>query len=350
MINTIKKMGVLSLVFAMVMSFGMANAEAEECVEYCVAGAKLIPKVDNFILFPDQSGSMYMTHKGMKEIKMVLAKNLLLQMNEIIPELGYKGGLDMFAPFQELMAPTVYETGQMGAALQSIPEKQGIYGRLTPMGPGIDQLGPVLAGLSGKTAIIMVSDGRHNLGADPVMMARSLYNQYPDICFHVVSLAEDDYGRAINKAVNEVGGSCVFAEAVTLLQDRPALEQFVRDVFYDCEEAMEEVIVLRGIHFDFDKYNIKSEWMPVLDEAVAILQSNPNISVVVEGHTDSVGSDAYNQGLSERRANSVYNYLLNRGVAASRMSTIGYGESRPKATNATDEGRAINRRVEFQVQ
>jgi OOP family OmpA-OmpF porin len=350
MINTIKKMGVLSLVFAMVMSLGMATAEAQTaCVDPC-AGAKLVPKVDNFILFPDQSGSMYMTHKGMKEIKMVLVKNLLLQMNELIPELGYTGAADMFAPFQELLAPMVYERGQMGAALQSIPEKQGIYGRMTPMGPGIDQLGPVLAGLSGKTAIIMVSDGKHNLGADPVMMARSLYNQYPEICFHVVSFAEDAEGEAINKAVNEVGGSCVYADGPGLLQDKTALEQFVKDVFYDCEDVMEEVIVLRGIHFDFDKSNIKSEWAPVLDEAIAILQANPNMSIIIEGHTDSKGSEAYNQGLSERRANSVYRYLMNGGVAGNRMSTVGYGELRPKATNATDEGRAINRRVEFQVQ
>jgi OOP family OmpA-OmpF porin len=350
MSNTMKKLGVLSLIFAMVMAFGIAKAEAETCAELIASGARLVPKVDNFILFPDQSGSMYMTHQGMKEIKMVLAKQLLLNMNEIIPELGYKGSAYMFAPFQELSSPMVYERGQMGAALQTIPEKQGIYGRLTPMGPGIDQLGPVLAGLSGKTAIIMVSDGRHNLGADPVMMARSLHNQYPDICFHVISFAETDIGKAINRAVNEVGGDCVYAEGPNLLQDKMALEQFVRDVFYDVEEVMEQVIILRGIHFDFDKYNIKPEWMPVLDEAADILQTNPNISVIIEGHTDSIGSVPYNQKLSERRANSVYQYLLNKGIASSRMSTVGYGELQPKATNETDEGRAINRRVEFQVQ
>ena len=335
----IRKMGVVALVFALAMCLGATAAQS-----------RLVPKVDNFVLFPDQSGSMYMTHQGMKEKKMVLAKQLLLEMNQLIPELGYQGSAYMFAPFQEVSAPVVYERGQLGAALQTIPENQKIYGRLTPMGPGIDQLGPVLAGLSGKTAIIMLSDGRHNMGADPVLMAQSLYNQYPEICFHVVSFAEDAYGKSVNEAVNQVGGDCVYAEGPVLLQDGVALEQFVRDVFYDEVEEQEEVLILRGIHFDFDKYNIKPEWIPVLDEAVDFLMTKPNVRVVVEGHTDSIGTVAYNQKLSERRARAVYDYLLSRGIEPSRMSTVGYSELRPKASNDTDEGRAINRRVEFQVE
>jgi OOP family OmpA-OmpF porin len=329
---------------------GVVSAKAQDMVvEF--AGTRCGPKVDNFIIFPDQSGSMYMTHKGKGEKKMVLAKKLLLQMNEIIPDLGYKGSAYLFAPFAEVAAPAPYDRAQMGAAIQTIPESQGIFGRLTPMGIGIDQLGPVLAGLSGKTAIIMVSDGKHNLGADPVLMARSLYNQYPDICFHVVSFAETGWGKAILQAVNQVAGDCIYAEGTALLQDPVALEQFVKDIFCLEVEVEEEVIVLRGIHFDFDKYNIKPEWMPVLDEAAAILMSNPNMRVVIEGHTDSRGTVAYNQKLSERRANAVYNYLLQKGIAADRMATVGYSELRPKIPNArTEEEHAINRRVEFQVE
>lgn len=338
--NTIKRMQVVSLVLVLALFCGVAATEA-----------KMVPKVDNFILFPDQSGSMYMTLQSMGETKMVLAKKLLLDMNQLIPELGYKGSLYMFAPFKELSPPAVYEREAMGSALQTIPEDQAIFGRLTPMGPGIDQLGPVLGGLSGKTAIIVLSDGAANLGADPVAMARNLYNQYPEICFHVISFADTEQGKAINQAINQVGGNCVFAEGTVLLQDRAALEQFVKDVFYmeEGEAVQEEVMVLRGIHFDFDKYNIKPEWEPVLDEAADVLTANPNIRVIIEGHTDAVGTDAYNMRLSERRAGAVYDYLLRKGIAANRMSTVGYGESQPKAGNDTAEGRAINRRVELKV-
>ena len=77
----------------------------------------------------------------------------------------------------------------------------------------------------------------------------------------------------------------------------------------------------------------------------------PQTTTVVEGHTDSVGTDAYNQGLSERRANAVRDVLVNQyGLSADRVNAAGYGESRPVADNATSEGRAINRRVEAEVE
>jgi OOP family OmpA-OmpF porin len=87
----------------------------------------------------------------------------------------------------------------------------------------------------------------------------------------------------------------------------------------------------------------------ILDEAVRIL-SGSSAPVSVEGHTDWIGSDAYNQGLSERRANAVQAYLIEQGISPSRLSTSGYGESRPISSNETREGRALNRRVELHVQ
>lgn len=115
-------------------------------------------------------------------------------------------------------------------------------------------------------------------------------------------------------------------------------------------------IVLRGINFDFDKSNIKAEFAPVLDEAARILQDNSTVRVLVEGHTDAKGTDAYNQGLSERRANAVKRYLVSKGVAADRLEAVGRGESQPVAPNTTPsgkdnpEGRAMNRRAELKVQ
>ena len=103
------------------------------------------------------------------------------------------------------------------------------------------------------------------------------------------------------------------------------------------------------VHFDFDKYNVKKIYVPDLDEHVAYLTEHPSSPVTVEGHTDSRGSDTYNQRLSERRANAVRQYLIQRGIASTRIRVVGYGEKRPIADNKTDEGRAINRRAEFEV-
>lgn len=108
-------------------------------------------------------------------------------------------------------------------------------------------------------------------------------------------------------------------------------------------------IVLRGVHFDFDKSDIRPDSRPILDEAAEALRENPNIRISVEGYTDSVGSDAYNEKLSVRRAEAVFRYLVNHGVAPERMEVIGYGESRPVADNDTESGRAQNRRVELHI-
>lgn len=108
-------------------------------------------------------------------------------------------------------------------------------------------------------------------------------------------------------------------------------------------------LVLRGVNFDFDKSNIRADARPVLDEAVRVLKEEGGIAVIAEGHTDSKGTDTYNQALSVRRANAVREYLVKGGVAASRIKVEGLGESRPVASNETADGRAQNRRVELRV-
>jgi OOP family OmpA-OmpF porin len=114
-----------------------------------------------------------------------------------------------------------------------------------------------------------------------------------------------------------------------------------------CE--VEAVIQLEGVHFDFDKSTLRPEAKVILNEAAALLTQHNRVVVEVAGHTDSVGTDAYNQGLSERRANSVRDYLIEKGINASRLTAVGYGESRPVASNDTAAGRQENRRVELVV-
>ena len=108
-------------------------------------------------------------------------------------------------------------------------------------------------------------------------------------------------------------------------------------------------IVLRGVNFDFDKATIRRDAVTILDEVVVILRDEPAIDVSVDGHTDAIGSDAYNQRLSERRAQAVRDYLVRKGISPSRLRTRGFGESEPVASNDTEEGRAQNRRTELNV-
>jgi outer membrane protein OmpA-like peptidoglycan-associated protein len=115
-------------------------------------------------------------------------------------------------------------------------------------------------------------------------------------------------------------------------------------------ERRVERVVLQSVHFEFDKSRLTPLGRRVLDEAAEKLKENPNLSVEIEGHTDSIGTDLYNLGLGKRRAEVVKGYLvLRHQVDPNRMTALSYGESRPIADNRTVEGRALNRRVEFKV-
>lgn len=103
------------------------------------------------------------------------------------------------------------------------------------------------------------------------------------------------------------------------------------------------------VFFKYDKSDILPQSFPLLNEVATILKDNPTIKIRIEGHTDSRGSDSYNKKLSDRRAASVRTYLTNQGVDGSRMTSAGFGEERPIEDNATDAGRAANRRVEVHI-
>ncbi len=118
----------------------------------------------------------------------------------------------------------------------------------------------------------------------------------------------------------------------------------VKDAIDDINEILGGIVL-----FDFDSYQLTDEAIPVLDQVADILKQHPDTAVWVEGHTDNWGSDAYNQKLSENRANSVKNYLVSKGIKAENLWPVGYGESRPITDNSTDELRHRNRRIEFRL-
>lgn len=109
------------------------------------------------------------------------------------------------------------------------------------------------------------------------------------------------------------------------------------------------VTILEGVNFEFDSARLRPDAIVILDEASTVLERRSDISVDVIGHTCSIGTEKYNQSLSERRAKSVYDYFVNKGIAADRLTTQGFGETKPAFSNATREGRAKNRRVELYV-
>lgn len=104
-----------------------------------------------------------------------------------------------------------------------------------------------------------------------------------------------------------------------------------------------------GITFAYDRADVQPQFQPTLNDVASVLAQYPKTYIDVFGHTDSDGAEAYNQTLSERRAQAVSSYLVSRGVQSARMGTRGFGETQPIASNATEEGKAANRRVEIKI-
>ncbi|MDP2314225.1 MAG: OmpA family protein [Pseudomonadota bacterium] len=116
------------------------------------------------------------------------------------------------------------------------------------------------------------------------------------------------------------------------------------------EVTNDQIVIKQRINFTTGKASILPDSFVVLDDVAAAMKDYPNLKVEIGGHTDNVGDDNLNQRLSKDRADAVFEYLLSKGVAAQRMFTVGYGETRPLDTNMTDSGRLNNRRVEFLIQ
>ena len=116
-----------------------------------------------------------------------------------------------------------------------------------------------------------------------------------------------------------------------------------------CPKVGEKLITLEGVNFDTNSANIKADSEGILDNAVTVLNDNASVHVRIEGHTDSRGTASFNKQLSEKRANSVVEYLVSKGISADRLSAIGYGEAAPVAPNDSTENMYKNRRVDLVV-
>lgn len=150
-------------------------------------------------------------------------------------------------------------------------------------------------------------------------------------------------GGVIGGVAGNVIGNKMDKQAKEIKETLPGAE--VERVGDGIKITMNESIVT----FAFDSSNLTTLAKTNLDKLVQVLVNNPDTNINIYGHTDSKGSDDYNQKLSERRANSVKAYLVSKGIASSRMFALGEGESMPVASNDTEEGRAKNRRVEFAI-
>lgn len=205
--------------------------------------------------------------------------------------------------------------------------------------------------LAKSQATVLVTDGNFEVDPDkkhlaPVATLKAFYEANPKSCIHIVSAA---YTEKEHKAVDDLASvsSCGRVDELeALLTDEALWKSFVEEVFYrDCTKAT--TIAIRGINFAFDKSNLPKESRRILDKALTVINSrDKSEKIEIRGWTDWTGSDKYNAGLSQRRADAVRNYFIEHGIDADRLTARGMGKSF-KYTNHTGDGRWMNRRVEL---
>ena len=337
-------------------------------------------KVDNFVIILDASSSMEDDYMG--NPKFMVGKAVAERMNMVIPELGQTAGLRGFGHADAISKNETelfygmdgYNSAVLAEKLSEI-SKAGGYSAL---GSAIAAMGTDLESLSGKTAVIIISDGL-DMKSDTAQ-ANAVKEQYGDaICFYPIQVGNAEEGTAFLSEIASIGGCTSLINAKELLCTE-VMAAFVEDVFLEGVSAPPPVVavpmdsdgdgvldpddqcpgtpagakvnavgcwVLDNVLFDFNKDEIKPEAFAQLDAIYEILEKNPAMSVELQGYTDNIGSKKYNMSLSLRRANSVADYLVNKGVARNRVATTGFGFDKPVALNSTDFGRSLNRRVEI---
>jgi OOP family OmpA-OmpF porin len=332
---------------------------AEDFKQNLITKDILIRTADNFIVLYDASGSMGDDYKeGIKKIDAEL--QILEQQNEILPELGYKAGLYLFTPFKTYYEMKTYIKVDFRQAIDRLPSTKtagGFVGQPTPLAEGIKNLDPILANLSGKTAIFIFSDGTYQLGGQklrPLDMARNLVEKY-NVNFYLISSATTPKAEKLLADIAELNEGSRVIPFDNLYQN-PIYglgPLYVIDSRVEVDTVSESKIVgvkTKDVQFEFDGVEVPLDSQDRLKLVADFLQNNPDAFAVLAGFTDNAGAEEYNLKLSRMRSQNVKNFILEQSrIDPDRIILFWYGNTNPVATNDTAEGRQKNRRVEIAI-
>lgn len=348
-----------ALNFLMILALGLVTACSNNVYTPIVNPTQPIdpaayaPKVDAFIIVFDNSSSMAGKYQG--RLKIRLAQDFVATFNEGIPAIDIQAGLVTFGNDSDICfggssasaryGMATYKAADLAHALESIQCAGGI----TPMSQGIDAAGKVLASQSGAVAVIIVSDFMRIDEPSVIASVAQLRSQLNDnVCIHTVKVGDSNTSNGVISRISGGAGcnSAVNAEDITTTN----MSKYVTDTLMAPLQYEKHTISATTL-FDFDKAVLKEQGKAQLRLLAEDIKSRgPGIGDIdVIGYTDSIGTVAYNQALSERRAAAVKAYLISLGVNGGIIDAIGRGESDPVATNMYKDGRAKNRRVEIHV-
>ncbi len=355
-----------------------------------ISSGQYVQKTNNFFVINDSSSSMTENYLGIgypaqpSPTKLSVEKEILNRINLNIPNLKLTSSIRSFGfgpclswGFTKLnQAPTGYSKSSFGSGIDTLTCASGG----SPLDSGIEGTSKDLSTTTDNVAVLILSDGE--VDTDPVAAVKSLKQQHGDkLCVYTVWVGNerDIYGQAALNQLADITG-CGFGTTAERISSTDGMAKFVQSIFLkpappvvpDCSMLDDDADgvnncndkcknTLKGAHvnqfgcwivdvkFDNDKSNIKSQYYPELDNAVTVIKNNPGVNIEVQGHTSSTGTAAYNQKLSERRAQAVKDYLSRNTKAGGALTAHGYGLTQPIDTNETEAGRANNRRVQLEV-
>lgn len=353
----------VAIVVLSVFLLSFSNAQAFELItrdvidKEVVTEVDLIKTADNFIIMFDGSASTNQLVPGSNVTKVAAAKALLQERNQWLPDLGYSCGLYLLSgltSLKTLYPAQKYDREKFGQALEQLPDK-GRGNNLLQQ--GLVQLDKILEHFAGRTAIILFTDGTYDdtgYPVKPVQIAARIAKTH-DVRFYIISSAEQKVQAELLKRVAAINAASRVIPIQNFLQRAEYLSGALFTVkvsSYLKFTARKELLglKLKNILFETGSNAIAAQYSDELARLGDYLQKNSQTYVVLQGFSDSSGSQAHNMKLSSRRVTAVADYLMEKfDVHEDRIVTLWFGDLNPAADNNTPEGRRLNRRVEIAV-
>lgn len=321
--------------------------------EVVVAVEEVFEKtVDNVIVLFDSSGSMSAKYGDTDLTRLEAERMILLETNSTLPDLDWNMtfysftpkafSLDSLAGSTEMIPPmSLYSKESVVKAIEGLPAKAS---GPTFLQHALIKVKAMMAELKGKTAILVFTDGTYSEiegSAPPLTLAQEIVKKY-DTCIYAVSSATGKKEEQLIKAMSQLN-ECSMVIPFYELLGNPG---YTTGALYKVIEKTVAIDVVDGILFDFNKSVLKDQYHAKLQKLGTFLETNTNVQLFLAGYTDGVGSEGYNLALSKERSESVRDYLLTHSkIDKNRVSLQWYGKADPIASNQTEEGRALNRRV-----
>ena len=372
-----------------------------------VQSGELVPNSDAVIMVLDGSSSMSEAYHAQSSSKFISEKQISTLFANTMPQVDISSELVSFGngachgwSATNINLPmSSFSSSALSQAIAAIPCASGG----TPMHKGLLAPENDIRSSSGRVAMIVMGDGMAT-DDDPVAYAHAMKAEFGDkLCIHTVWIGNETKGQAVMSAIADASG-CGVAVSGSQVADAGGMSNFIANALFEkgqprdsdgdgvpdnrdkCPGTPAGVAVdadgcpldtdgdgvpdykdkcpntpkgakvnsqgcwsLSSVNFDFNSAAIRADAYSELNNIVGILRKNQTMSVTLEGHTDSIGSERYNLGLSQRRARAVMNYLVRKNISSSRLSSVGFGESHPIESNQTEQGRAANRRVDIHI-